>query len=76
MWTARIVLVVLTFFFLSSVDAANYNPIADCFKLVSVQNADKKKPSIPPNACHDTDASLCFALFPLDANTIQNNLME
>ncbi|VDN52698.1 unnamed protein product [Dracunculus medinensis] len=72
MSTARVV--VLTFLFLSSVDAADYNPIVDCFKLVG--NDNKKRPSIPPNACHDTDLGLCYELFKLDQGTIQNNLVE
>ncbi|VDN52699.1 unnamed protein product [Dracunculus medinensis] len=79
MSTARVVFVVLTFFFLSSVDAANYNPIDDCFTLVPVQNVqnnNKKRPSIPPSACHDTDLGLCYELFKLDEPTIQNNLVE
>lgn len=72
MWKARIFFILLIFFFLPSVNAG-YNAIDDCIK-TNTQN--KKKPSIPPSSCHDSEAGLCAALFQLDAQTIGTNLME
>lgn len=74
MWTAHFVFALLTFFFLSSVNAG-YAEIAECVTLVG-NNNNIKKPSISPRSCRDTEEGLCFALFPLDAATIGNNLNE
>ncbi|VDN52682.1 unnamed protein product [Dracunculus medinensis] len=70
MWTAWVVIALLTFFFLSSINAG-HSDIADCVMLVG---NNIKKPSISPNACLDVDGAFCFAVFPL-TDVIANNLM-
>lgn len=73
MWVVQIAFVLFIFFFLSSVNGG-YSAIDDCVKLVG--NDNKKKPSISLSACSDSDAGLCYALFQLNQQTIQENLME
>lgn len=49
---------------------AGYNEIVECVAMVGGQ----KKPSISPNACHDSDSAFCMAQFELNAATIGENL--